>query len=158
MTTIYGEAEELQAIAEDLISNYHPELATAKFRFLLKDKASKKNGKPVLGSVKKTSDLIFYLSDAHFIVEVPLEIWNTLDNHKRTALVDHLLERCTGTENEETGEMKWSTRDPDVHEFASILRRYGAWTDTLIEFSSVARELDSIPVMEESEETLHQEE
>lgn len=141
MSTMYGEAEEAEKIAQNLIANFHPELATARFRYLFKEKASKKGGKPVMGSVKKMSDLMVYLINVDFMVEVPLDIWNDLDNTKRTALVDHLLERCSGEEDEETGDMKWSVREPDVHEFSSILRRYGAWTNELAEFSSVAKEL-----------------
>ena len=142
MSNVYGEGEEVANIANDLISTYHPELATAKFRFILKEKASKKGGRPVMGSVKKMSDLMVYLIEADFLMEVPLEIWNSLDHTKRTALVDHLLERCTGEEDEETGEMKWKVREPDVHEFNSILRRYGAWNNDLAEFSSVAKTLN----------------
>jgi hypothetical protein len=152
MSTLYGEAEEAEKIAQNLIANFHPELATARFRFLFKEKASKKGGKPVMGSVKKMSDLMIYLINVDFMVEVPLEIWNDLDNTKRTALVDHLLERCSGEEDEETGDMKWKVREPDVHEFSSILRRYGAWTNELAEFSSVAKEL-SLDFMTEEEDT-----
>lgn len=142
MATLYGEAEEVEKIANNLIANYHPNLASARFRFLFKDKAGKKGGKPVMGTVKKMSDLMVYLVDVDFMMEIPTEIWNELDNTKRTALVDHLLERCTGEESEENGEMKWGVREPDVHEFNSILRRYGAWTTELEEFSSVAKSMD----------------
>lgn len=142
MPTIYSEAESVQKIAEGLIANYHPELADAKFRFLFKDKVSKKNGRPVMGTVAKMNDRMLYLIEVDFLLEIPEEIWRELDNTKRTALVDHLLERCTGEEDEKTGTMKWKVRDPDVHEFNSIMRRYGAWTDELSQFASVAKSLD----------------
>jgi hypothetical protein len=111
-----------------------------------------------MGSVKKMSDLMTYLINVDFMVEVPLEIWNDLDNTKRTALVDHLLERCSGEEDEdeETGDMKWKVREPDVHEFSSILRRYGAWTNELAEFSSVAKELSLEFMTEEEPEQVRQ--
>lgn len=153
MAMMYGEAEEAEKIANHLIATYHPELATARFRYLFKEKASKKGGKPVMGSVKKMSDLMIYLINVDFMVEIPLDIWNELDNTKRTALVDHLLERCSGEEDEETGEMKWKVREPDVHEFSSILRRYGAWTNELAEFSSVAKELSLDFMTDEQEES-----
>jgi len=157
MGTVYGEAEEIGQIATHLITNQHPHLATAKFRFLFRDKASKKGGKAVMGTVKKMSDLMLYLIDVHFLVEVPLEIWNTLDNSKRTALVDHLLERCAGEEDEKTAAMKWSVRLPDVHEFSSIFRRHGAWHDDLAQFATVAKELD-LGFMTDEEETEDSEE
>lgn len=153
MATLYGEAEEVQKIADHLIATYHPELASAKFRYIFKDKASKKSGKPVMGTVKKMSDLMIFLIEADFMMEIPTEVWNELDNTKRTALVDHLLERCQGEEDEENGgAMKWKVREPDVHEFNSILRRYGAWTSELVEFSSVAKEMDLGFMTDETEE------
>jgi hypothetical protein len=149
MGQLFSDAESVEEIALELIPNYHPELATAKFRFLFKEKASKKSGKPVLGSVSKCNDRLNYLVEADFIIEVPLDVWNTLDHTKRHALIDHLLERCTGVENEKTGTMEWGTRDPDVHEFSSILRRYGAWTDALNDFASVAKTI-SLDFMEDT--------
>jgi len=153
MGTVYGEAEEVEKIASRLIANYHPELASARFRFLFKDKASKKGGRPVMGTINKMSDKMLYLIEVDFLMEVPLEIWQGLDNTKRSALVDHLLERCTGEESEESGEMKWSVREPDVHEFNSILRRYGAWTDELSQFATVAKSLDFGFMTEEQEDS-----
>lgn len=138
----YENAEGVEAIATTLIPSYHPDLATARFRFVFKEKASKKGGKLVQGAVKKMSDLMIFLIDADYLVEVPLEVWNEADATKRTALVDHLLERCYGEEDEESGEMKWKIREPDVQEFSSILRRHGTWTEDLVGFVSVAQTLD----------------
>jgi hypothetical protein len=140
---VYAEAEAVQAIANDLIATYHPTLATAKFRFLFKEKASKKGGKVQPGSVKKLSDQMLFLIDANFLMEIPLETWNEMDATKRVALIDHLLERCVGEEDEDGGgDMKWSVREPDVNEFATILRRYGAWHDDLAAFVSVGQSID----------------
>jgi hypothetical protein len=151
MPQIYEEADPVKELANRLIGTYHPELATAKIRYLFKEKASKKGGRVVHGTVKKMSDLMNYLIDVDFLVEVPIDLWNELENQKRVALVDHLLERCTGEEDEQTAEMKWSVREPDVNEFSSILRRHGAWTEELSGFVSVAKTLD-LGFMTESEE------
>jgi hypothetical protein len=142
---IITDAEAVQSLAESLISSHHPELATASFRYIFKEKAGTKGGKPVSGNVKKVSDVDKYLIEGNpdFILIVPMDLWNEMDSSKRTALVDHLLERCTGTEDDKTGEMKWSTREPDVHEFATILQRHGAWNDALDSFASVCVELDN---------------
>jgi len=143
MAQVYENAEAVETIANSLIPTHHPDLATAKFRFIFKEKASKKGGRPVLGTVKKSSDLLYFLIDVHYLVEVPLEIWNTLEEAKRVALVDHLLERCFGEESEELGgQMVWKIREPEVQEFASILRRHGAWTEDLVNFVSVGQSID----------------
>jgi len=141
MAQTYENAEGVEAIAQSLM-NYHPDLATARFRFVFKEKAGKKGGKTIYGTVKKCSDLMVFLIDADYLMEVALDAWNPLDANKRTALVDHLLERCYGEEDEESGEMKWKMREPDVQEFSTILRRHGAWNDDLVNFASVAATLD----------------
>ena len=57
-------------------------------------------------------------------------------------MVDQLLERCTAEENDADGSMDWKVRDPEVHEFATILQRYGAWHDGLRTFVEVAKAID----------------
>lgn len=153
MAQTYEEAQSVESIANKLIGTHHPELAEAKFRYIFKEKCSKKGGKPVLGTVKKMSDLQKFLitGEPDFLMEIPLDVWNELDVSRRTALVDHLLERCTGEEDEQTAEMKWKTREPDVYEFSSILRRHGAWTEDLSNFASVAQSLDLSFMTEEEE-------
>lgn len=151
MSQVWSDAESVQALAEGLIGSHHPELATAKMRYIFKEKASAKGGKKIYGSVKKVSEEGKFLTEGNpdFIMTIALETWVELDSSKRSALVDHLLERCTG-EADDQGEMKWTTRDPDVHEFASILSRHGAWTEQLEGFASVAKTLDeAIPDVQE---------
>jgi len=142
MPQTYENAEAVEALAKTLIPSHHPELATARFRYVFKEKAGKKGGKTVYGTVKKMSDLMIFLIDADYLVEIALDSWTPLDASKRTALVDHLLERCLGEEDEETAEMKWKLREPDVQEFSSILRRHGTWNEDLVGFVSVAQTLD----------------
>jgi hypothetical protein len=158
MPQIYGDIESVKLIAEKLISTYHPELAEASIRYISKEKAGKKGGKPVLGTIKKMSDQMKFLVEGNpdFLMELPLDIWNELDATKRTALVDHLLERATGEEDEQTSEMKWTTREPDVYEFSSILRRHGAWTEDLSGFCSVAKTVD-LSFMDDTEDETEEE-
>lgn len=158
MPQVYGDMESVRLIAEKLISTYHPELAEAVIRYISKEKASKKGGKPVLGTMKKLSDQMKFLVEGNpdFLMEIPLDMWNELDAVKRSALVDHLLERATGEEDEQTATMKWATREPDVHEFSSILRRHGAWTEDLSGFCSVAKTVD-LSFMDDTEEESEEE-
>jgi hypothetical protein len=144
MPRLYDRADTLKEIANSLIPTYHPELATARFEYIWVDKAGAKGGKPVLGKIRKLSGSLEFLLQLDFLMEVPLDKWNDLTPVQRTALVDHLLERCWGAESEEEGDasIKWSVREPDVQEFSSILKRHGAWTEDLQGFTSVAKEID----------------
>ena len=142
MPKLYSSAESVEAVASNLIPMYHPEIATARIKYLFVDKASTKGGRPVNGKVRKISGSLEYLLECDFIVEVALDQWNEKSEEQRQALVDHLLERCTGEEDEKTGDMNWTTREPDVSEFTAILRRHGAWNDDLAGFASVAKTVD----------------
>ena len=73
---------------------------------------------------------------------ISADLWNESEAHERTAILDHLLERCTGEESEKDGSMGWKIREPDVQEFSSILDRHGAWNTTLAGFVSVAQKVD----------------
>jgi hypothetical protein len=134
----YTEAEAVELLARELLPVHHPEIASANIKFVFRTKASSKNGRPVMGTVRKVSGVMKYLTDIDFLMEVAMDVWNTLSGEQRRALVDHLLERCTGDENENDpgGSMKWKLREPDVHEFSSILSRYGAWNDDLLAFQT----------------------
>jgi hypothetical protein len=152
MAKNYSSAETVQQLAESLIAQYHPELATARILYLFIEKAGKKGGKVIVGTVKVAGELIEYLGNVDFVMEIAMPEWNDASPQTRTALLDHLLERCTGEENPEDpgAAMKWKTREPDVHEFSTILQRYGAWNETLQAFVAVAQSVEETfePVVE----------
>lgn len=141
MPKLYGEAESAEEIANRLIPTYHSEIASARIQYIYEETASMKNGRPVLGKVRKISGPMEYLLEKDFLVMIALDCWNAMDESHRTALMDHLLERCSGEEDEKTGDMKWVLREPDVQEFTTILRRHGAWTVDLEGLVSVAKEI-----------------
>ena len=85
-------------------------------------------------------------------MEVALDQWNDMSDIQRAALIDHLLERCMGEEDERTGEIKWSIREPDVQEFTTILERHGAWHSGLSGLVSVAQRIQVDQVEDENED------
>lgn len=149
----YCDAEDtLIEMATDLIRNYHPELATASIRYVHRSKAGSKGGRPVRGAVRKVSGVMHFITGLDFIVEIALDQWNPMPDQGRRALLDHLLERMTGEEDPEDAgaPMKWKTREPDVHEFSTILKRHGAWNDDLQTFVGVAQHGVDINAMVDS--------
>jgi hypothetical protein len=156
MAKEWSEAEDtVGTIAGGLIPNYHAELASARIKYVFVSEASMKGGHEQYGRVKKVSGFLEWAIECDFLIEVALDKWNELEAHQRTALVDHLLERCTGEEDEKSGDMKWKIREPDVQEFASILDRYGAWHTSLAGFVSVAKRVNLEGFEEEEEENLN---
>jgi len=151
MAKEYNEAETVERIANGLIPNYHPELAEARMMYVFVDKAGTKNGREVWGKAQKVSGLWEWAMEKDFVVQVAQDKWNEMDETQRTALVDHLLECCTGEEDDD-GAMKWKVRDPEVQEFASILKRYGVWHAGLTSFVSIAKEIDLDTIIEQEAE------
>lgn len=149
MSAEYSPAESVQSIAQSLLPTYHPELGTARISYLFIDRVPKKGGRELCGKAVKVSGRWESLTELDFIVEVSLPKWNDMTEDQRTALVDHLLERCAGEEDEETGEYLWSLRDPDVQEFSTILKRHGVWHPGLMGFVQVAHDLDIASIVEE---------
>lgn len=156
MPKIYGDAESAESIALKMIPMYHPELATARIKYLFVDKASMKNGKPVKGKVRKITGIIEHLIANDFLFEIALDQWNETTEQGRNALIDHLLERCTGEESEDDGSMKWSMREPDVQEFATVLRRQGAWNEDLVALVQVAKSVNIDDLVAEAVEEVSQ--
>jgi hypothetical protein len=154
MPKVYSEAEVVSKIASGLIPNYHPELADARISYVFVDKASNKGGRALYGKVKKFSGYFEWVLELDFVVEVAADLWHELSEPQMTALVDHLLEHITGEEDEKTGVMNWSTREPDVQEFSSILDRHGAWHQSLAGFCSIAQKIDLGSLVEADEENL----
>ena len=142
MAKTYSTAESAEVIAQHVIPMYHPELATARIKYISVDKGSTKNGRILPGKIRRISGALEYLLECDFLIEIAMDAWNELSESQRQAAMDHLLERCTGEEDENTGDMKWTTREPDVSEFTAILRRHGAWNDDLTGFATVAKTVD----------------
>jgi Putative phage metallopeptidase len=159
MPADYSPAESVQAVAQSLMATYHPELATARITYLFIDRVPKKGGREVFGKAVKVSGRWESLTELDFIVEVSLPKWNDLSEDQRIALVDHLLERCFGEEDDD-GAFTWALREPDVQEFSTILKRHGIWNESLTSFVQVAQGLDIASIVEEetgeSVETLEQ--
>jgi hypothetical protein len=152
MPKTYATAESAQSIAEGLIPNYHPELATARIMYCFVDKASNKGGRELKGKARKFSGFLEWALESDFVLEIALDKWNDLTENQRTALIDHLLECCTGEEDEDTGDMAWKIREPTIQEFSSVLHRQGAWNEGLQEFVAMAKGINIDEIVDQEEQ------
>lgn len=149
----FANAEAVQEMARESIAQHHPELATARIGYVFVDRGGEKVGsKKVYGKVRRITGVLEHLLELDFLVVVNLYVWNNLSADKRRALVDHLLSRCWGEEDEDDpgAGMKWSLKDPDVSEFSDVLRRHGMWTEELGAFVSVAQQLDTDKIVDDA--------
>jgi len=148
MSADYSPAESVQSVAQSLLATYHPELAGARVAYMFIDRVPTKGGRELYGKAVKVSGRWESLTELDFCIEVSLPKWNDLTDDQKTALVDHLLERCSGEEQED-GSLKWILREPDVQEFSTILQRRGIWNESLVGFVQVAQGLDIASIMQE---------
>lgn len=139
----YQDAESVEAMAQQILPTFHAELAEANIKYYFVTEHSQKGGRPIFGKAKKFSGASQYLAAGiDFAIEVAQDLWNAMEEPQKRATIDHLLEYCTGEEDEESGEMKYTMREPDVKEFATILRRHGAYNDDLVGLVQVAHTIN----------------
>lgn len=138
----YIDGDTAEAIAKDILPTFHAELVDAKIKYYFVTDHSMKAGRPIFGKARKLSGASQYLAGGYnFAIEVALDLWNAAEPAVRRARIDHLLEYCTGVEDEKSGAMKYTMREPDVKEFSTILRRHGAYNDDLMGLIQVAQTL-----------------
>lgn len=136
---LFDDFERGEEIAMSMIPEHHPHLATAKIKYICRNTSSKKAGRPVPGSVYKMQGKFKFLTGYDMVVEVALDVWNELRPNQRHALIDHLLTRIHGEEDEETGDFKWKLIPPVIQEFPEVAERHGQWNDDLIDMEKALR-------------------
>jgi len=139
----YSDAESVEEMAKGLIPTFHAELADAIIRYYFVSEHSMRGGRPIFGKARKLAGSAQFLaSGANFAIEVALDLWNDADPAERRARIDHLLEYCTGEEDEESGDMNYTMREPDVKEFSTIIKRHGAYNDDIRGIIQVSKSID----------------
>jgi len=136
---LFDSFDQAGEIASRLIPKFHPHLVDAEIRYICRNRAAKRSGANVPGNVYKMSGKYRFLIGVDFVLEIALEVWNNLAPNQRTALVDHLLTRCEGVEDEETGAYKWRVIPPVIQEFPEVAERNGQWNEGLVDMEKALR-------------------
>ena len=136
MSDIWKAGDEVYKTMESLIANKSnlSNLALVDDEIFIgfKEKASKNGDVEIAG---KTSEAPAVLSaigeqDYKFVIILAGDVWQSLGDSEREALLFHHLCACRVEENPETGNMKCSVRIPDVSFFREEIEEYGAWRTT----------------------------
>lgn len=139
MAVEFFEAPEAQRIVDALIPKHHAHLLDVPVLCVMRDKAAKSGGKVTWGKARKVDGLTAFLArdpaDANyprefFILEFARDVWATLSDVQKRALVDHELCHCS-IEIDDEGELHLGMRPHDIEEFAEIVDRHGLWRDDL---------------------------
>jgi len=134
----YWKADEVQAIADRLISRYHLHLEGEAIIYLFRSEHAESNGRIELGKALKVSGRNAYLAIRDQLeqinsvddnpdekeeappiklIEIAFDVWKTLNVTQREALVDHEL--CHFGPD--------GMRGHDVEEFRAVIDRHGLW-------------------------------
>jgi hypothetical protein len=140
----YSVADDAEMIAQELIPKYHAHLSDngVTVRCLFRDDLPKSKGKIKWGEAKKITGLDCYLAAAErdfLVILLTQQVWQTLTERQKFALVDHELAHCWA-ETDENGDLKLSTIPHDLEEFDAIVRRYGQWRSDVKNFAQALQE------------------
>lgn len=134
MSDFWPVGKEITDLAGELIGKYHPEIATANFAFLYKDKASAseiESGQ--VGVSKKVSGMWHTLTgEKDFVVVITYDLWNELSTVEQTAMLDSALESCVVKKDkdgedklDDDGNPEWALKPHDIVGHSAIIARYG---------------------------------
>jgi long-subunit acyl-CoA synthetase (AMP-forming) len=128
---IWKAADDVVAMAKDLIAKYHPHLALCddEIAILFKEKAAIQGEVVVTGKTAKASELFGVLGETNwkFIITLAQDQWVKMSDAERVALLDHHLCGCYAEENKTTGNQTYKVVPPDVSFFRGELERHGLW-------------------------------
>lgn len=134
MADFWAAGSEITDLAQELIGKYHPEIATADFAFLYKDKASAAEvDAGQVGVAKKVSGMWHTLTGGKdFVIVLTYSLWNDLSNVEQTAMLDMALESCVVKKDkdgedklDDDGNPEWAIKPYDIVGHSSIISRYG---------------------------------
>lgn len=151
----FWKADEPAEIAEQYMK-FHPDLIGAHIAWIFREKASKSDGRPIIGRASRVPDRYKPLMEENssgdkgydFMIEIGADAWAELNRSQKEAWVDYLMEQCYGEENENTGEMRWRIRKPEVQAFSIILARHGTnWDQGVNKLSVIDLKPEVKPVV-----------
>jgi len=119
MKVTFYESQELNQIGDKLTGELLKE-APLKIKFLLISGRIR-----YAGRASKASPLLKFLTGHDLIVLINKDVWDSLSQNGKEALVFHELYHI------QVSDGKVSLKKHDIEEFVKVIERYGPWTDTL---------------------------
>lgn len=115
--------QEVLDIAKQVIEDHMPELQDASIGFLFRETGPVSNGRVTMGMAKKVDAQYQALGlDYDFIIWLAQDIYYSLNELQRTALIHHELCHCSFDDDDKPKMVKH-----DFEEFDVIIRLYGFW-------------------------------
>lgn len=133
---------------------WHEDLADARIALAWRKQVkADKDGKLVLGKVRKASDLDRELAPYDFVVLLNQEAWDELTEAQRLALLDHelchvvpVLDDNGKPQLNERGHPCFRLRKHDLEEFRAVVERHGCYLSDVAEFAQSLRRAKDAPL------------
>lgn len=131
-TNAWKAGEDVVQTMKDVVAKYHPDLVGVvdEIAVLFREKGTNVDGHVIAGKTSKAPAILgvlFKETPYTFIITLAADVWEELNDKQRVALLDHHLCACGAEEDDETGEMRYFLRVPDVAFFKEEVARHGAW-------------------------------
>ena len=130
----FHDAEDVAAIAEILIHEFHDELKSATIAYLFKEKSTSRGRSPAAKATKMGARDVHLSSGYVFVIVVLWDRWKKMDLVTRVALVDHELEHFGIDDNG-----NFTMIEHDIQEFNTTVQRWGAWEPSVSLFLQAAK-------------------
>ena len=139
---MYSQTAVLNLLATSIIAEHYPNLEPLNVAYMFRKEAEIKNGKAIPGRTHRVTDRDFALHGFDFVIAIAKDAWDALRAEHQYALLDHFIaymglryekvgDNWKAAEDPETGRFRSYKREPDVHEFESVIARHGAYTDEI---------------------------
>jgi hypothetical protein len=135
MSELWDASGAVKDTIEDLLGKHHPEVATASFGYVFKDKAAQAEVEAGIVAMAKKVPPIYKLltkGDLDFIVVIAKDMWDELEPEEQEAHLDSALCSCSA-KLDEHGDFKvdaagnpiYCLRAFDLQGHSEVLARYG---------------------------------
>lgn len=125
----YELSEEMCRVAREVFEEKMLDIRPARVKYVL---VYPNIAKTTAATCTLASNMVNFFGECDFIISASGDLWDALSPDLRSILMFHELLHVVCTQNEKTGDWKFSLREHDVQEFKEIINLYGIdWLDEL---------------------------
>jgi len=126
----FDDAYEVEMIARKCIGKHHGHLVEARIKYLFREGPWSSKDRTTWGRALKVTARERHLTDYDFCVVINSKVWRLLEQHQKTALIDHELSHCgRKADDDKDGNPIWYEVSHDIEDFAAAVRRHGLWSE-----------------------------
>ena len=133
MAEPFKAAPEIYGMMQNLIANHQAlsglALIDDEILIIMKDKATETGGVVIAGKTSKANNLLGLVGEKpyKFVITLAADVWTSLSDHDREAMLFHYLMACGIEENPDSGVMKTFLRPTQFNFYREEVEAFGFW-------------------------------